>query len=83
MVSLPVDAGRLDHRGCMREAPARAPSHRSYSFEPGEAAANLAALDRAVIVIAGDPEAILPQLSAIGITDVETIDLALPDSAVD
>jgi predicted Zn-dependent peptidase len=38
--------------------------------------ATLAGLERAVIVIAGDPGTILPQLAAIGITDAETIDIA-------
>lgn len=38
-------------------------------------AARLAPLDRAVIVISGDPDRILPQLRAMGITDVGTITL--------
>jgi hypothetical protein len=37
-------------------------------------AIKLASLDQALIVLAGDPEFVLPQLKAIGITDVEIID---------
>ena len=37
------------------------------------AARSLAPLDRALVVIAGDPQSILPQLQAIGITDVTVI----------
>jgi hypothetical protein len=33
----------------------------------------MAGLDQAVIVIGGDPEKVLPQLAAMGITDVETL----------
>lgn len=36
-------------------------------------APQLAALDRALIVVAGDPDVILPQLAAIGLKDVETV----------
>jgi predicted Zn-dependent peptidase len=43
-------------------------------------AANLAELDNAVIIIAGDPERILPQLKAMGITEVATI--TMPTGAV-
>jgi hypothetical protein len=42
-------------------------------------AARLSVLDNAVIIIAGDPERILPQLAAIGITDVGTI--TMPNSS--
>jgi len=37
------------------------------------AAQSLAPLDRALVVISGDPQSILPQLQAIGITDVTVI----------
>jgi zinc protease len=37
-------------------------------------AVKLASLDQALIVLAGDPEFVLPQLKEIGITDVEIID---------
>ncbi|CAG0988303.1 zinc protease [Rhizobiaceae bacterium] len=37
-------------------------------------AAKVASLDRALIVLAGDPDAILPQLKAIGIADVEVVE---------
>jgi hypothetical protein len=37
-------------------------------------AVKLASLDQALIVLAGDPEFVLPQLKAIGITDVEIVD---------
>jgi predicted Zn-dependent peptidase len=36
-------------------------------------AESLASLDRAVVVIAGDPDSIVPQLAAIGITDVTVV----------
>jgi zinc protease len=42
-------------------------------------ALKLALLDRAVIIIAGDAERIVPQLNAMGITDIETI--TMPNSA--
>lgn len=50
------------------------------------AAMKLAMLDRAVIIVAGDPNQILPQLAAMGITGVETITMptmatVLPASA--
>lgn len=45
------------------------------TLEPVRAQAlGLASLDRALIVLAGDPDAVLPQLAAIGITDVEIIE---------
>ena len=37
------------------------------------AAQSLAPLDRALVVIAGDPQSILPQLEAIGVTDVTVV----------
>ena len=37
------------------------------------AAQSLASLDRALVVISGDPQSILPQLQAVGITDVTVI----------
>ena len=37
-------------------------------------ALELAPLDRALIVLAGDPDAVLPQLKAIGVTDVEVVE---------
>lgn len=40
------------------------------------AASSLAGLDRAVIVVVGDPDAILPQLAVIGIGDVEILEIA-------
>lgn len=36
-------------------------------------AAELASLERALIVLAGDPDAVLPQLEAIGVTGVEVV----------
>ena len=36
-------------------------------------ASELASLDRALIVLAGDPDSVLPQLEAIGVTDVEVV----------
>ena len=40
----------------------------------------LASLDNALIVVAGDPDVVLPQLKAIGIGDVEIVERATPTS---
>ncbi len=41
-------------------------------------ASDLAGLDRALIVVAGDPDIVLPQLTAAGYTDIATVDLSVP-----
>jgi len=43
-------------------------------------APKLASLDHALIVIAGDPDIVLPQLAAIGISDVEVVERNLPEA---
>jgi hypothetical protein len=59
----------------MEQLFARMEAMAALTLEPVRAqAAELASLDRVLIVLAGDPDAVLPQLEAIGVTDVEVID---------
>lgn len=46
------------------------------------AAPRLAALDPALIVVAGDPDVVLPQLRAIGLADIELAERAPVDEAI-
>jgi zinc protease len=59
----------------MEQLFARMEAMAALTLEPVRAqAAELASLDRVLIVLAGDPDAVLPQLEAIGVTDVEVIE---------
>ncbi len=59
----------------MEQLFARMEAMAALTLEPVRAqAAELASLDRVLVVLAGDPDAVLPQLEAIGVTDVEVIE---------
>jgi len=69
VTSLSGEARTLEQLFARMEATA------SLALDPVRAqASELASLDQALIVLAGDPDAVLPQLKAIGVTDVEVVE---------
>lgn len=69
-VALEDDHARREHVAALELGPVRS------------AATRLAALDPALVVIAGDPDVVLPQLKAIGFDDVEVVERILVDEAM-